>query len=106
MGRRGETKRFEQALSLDERDHGILLALLDHKVLTTDQIRILFFCSLRRCQYRVKELKNLGLIGSFSPRRNFGQGRPPDCLFLTKLGLSACAKAKGVRGLGPFVDSR
>jgi hypothetical protein len=96
MGRRGETKRFEHAWSLDERDHGILFALLDHKVLTTDQIRILFFCSRRRCQYRVKELKNLGLIGSFCPRRNFGRGRPSDCLYLTRLGLTACAKAQGV----------
>jgi len=97
MGRRDETNRNERAWRLDQRDHALLLALLEHKVLTTDQVRILLFCSSRRCQHRLKELKDLGLIGSFSPRRNFGQGRPPDCLFLTKLGLSACAKAKGVR---------
>jgi hypothetical protein len=86
-----------KTIDLDERDHTLLLALLDHKVLTTEQIRILFFCSLRRCQHRLKELKDLGLIGSFTPRRNFGQGRPVDCLFLTKLGSRACARAKGVR---------
>ncbi|MGH2554892.1 MAG: replication-relaxation family protein [Actinomycetota bacterium] len=97
MGRRDETKLQADAWSLDERDHAILLALLDHKVLTTEQIKILFFCSSRRCQHRLKELKDLGLIGSFTPRRNFGEGRPPNCLFLTKLGLSMCAEAKRVR---------
>jgi len=42
-------------------------------------------------------VKDLGLIGSFCPRRNFGQGRPPDCLYLSKLGLSECARVKCVR---------
>jgi hypothetical protein len=97
MGRRDETKLQTAAWSLDERDHALLLALLEHKVLTTEQIKVLFFCSLRRCQHRLKELKDFGLIGSFTPRRNFGQGRPPDCLHLTRLGLTACATAKGVR---------
>ncbi len=84
-------------ISLDERDHAILLSLLEHKVLTTQQLKSLYFRSLRRCQHRLKELRDLGLIASFTPRRGFGQGRPPDCLFLTKLGLSAIAEAKGVR---------
>jgi hypothetical protein len=83
--------------SLDERDRAVLLALLEHKVLTTGQIKILFFRSLRRCQHRLKELKDLGLIGSFTPRRNFGGGRPADCLFLTKLGSRECARELGVR---------
>ena len=82
---------------LDERDHAIVLALLEHKVLTTDQIKSLFFRSLRRCQHRLKELRDLGFVSSFTPRRGFGEGRPPDCLYLTKPGLSACARARGVR---------
>ena len=81
----------------DERDLAILLSLLEHKVLTTQQIKSLYFRSLRRCQHRLKELKDLGLISSFTPRRGFGEGRPPDCLFLPKLGLSVIAEAKGVR---------
>jgi hypothetical protein len=68
MGRRDETKLRKHEWLLDERDHAILLALLKHKVLTTEQIKILFFCSLRRCQHRIKELKDLGLIASFTPR--------------------------------------
>jgi len=86
-----------RAWILDERDHAILLSLLEHKVLTTDQIKALYFRSLRRCQHRLKELRDLGLIAPFTPRRGFGEGRPPDCLFLTKAGLSACAESKGVR---------
>ena len=82
---------------LDERDHAILHSMLEHKVLTTQQIKALYFGSLRRCQHRLKELRDLGLISSFTPRRGFGEGRPPDCLFLTKVGLSACAEIKGVR---------
>ena len=52
---------------------------------------------VRRCQHRLKELRDLGFISSFTPRRGFGEGRPPDCLFLTKAGLSAIAEIRGVR---------
>jgi hypothetical protein len=83
--------------SLDERDHAILSALLEHKVLTTSQIKSLFFRSPRRCQHRLKELRELGFIASFTPRRGFGEGRPPDCLFLTKAGLTSIAERRGVR---------
>jgi hypothetical protein len=83
--------------SLDERDHAILLSLLEHKVLTTHQIKSLFFRSFRRCQHRMKELRDLGFISSFTPRRGFGEGRPPGCWLLTKVGLSEVAAAKDVR---------
>jgi hypothetical protein len=85
------------ASALDQRDHHILLSLLEHKVLTTDQLRSLFFRSLRRCQHRLRELKDLGVIASFTPRRGFAEGRPPACWFLTKTGLEVVAAAKGVR---------
>lgn len=97
MARAATTHDSASVYTLDERDRAILVALLDHKILTTDQIRTLFFLSLRRCQHRLKELKELGLIGSFAPRRNFGVGRRPDCLFLTKLGSRECARERGVR---------
>ncbi len=82
---------------LDERDDAILQSLLDHKVLTTDQLKSLFFRSLRRCQHRLRELKEPGLIASFTPRRGFGEGRPPACWYLTKHGLAEIADAKDVR---------
>jgi hypothetical protein len=84
-------------VSLDERDHALLLNLLEHKVLTTHQIKSLFFRSFRRCQHRMKELKDLGLVSSFAVGKGFGEGRPPACFILTKAGLSEIAKAKDVR---------
>ena len=86
-----------RVVSLDERDDAILLTLLEHKVLSTDQIKNLFFRSFRRCQHRMKELRDLGFVSSFTPGRGFGKGRPPACFILTKLGLAEIAKAKGVR---------
>jgi hypothetical protein len=83
--------------SLDERDQAIFLSLLEHKTLTTDQVKSLCFRSLRRCQGRVSELIGLGVISSFTPPRGFGEGRPPACWFLTKLGLAEIAAGKGVR---------
>ncbi len=83
--------------SLDERDHAILSSLLEHKLLTTDQIKSLLFRSIRRCQHRLKELKNLALTASFTPRRGFAEGRPPACWLLTKAGLSVCAGRTGAR---------
>jgi hypothetical protein len=84
-------------VSLDERDHALLLGLLEHKVLTTHQIKSLYFRSFRRCQHRMKELKDLRLVSSFSVGRGFGEGRPPACFILTKTGLAEIADAKGVR---------
>jgi len=84
-------------VSLDERDHALLLNLLEHKVLTTHQIKSLFFRSFRRCQHRLKELRDLDLVSSFSVGRGFGEGRPPACWFLTKPGLAEIAEAKDAR---------
>jgi hypothetical protein len=84
-------------VSLDERDHALLLNLLEHKVLTTHQIKNLFFRSFRRCQHRMKELRDLGLVSSFMVGRGFGEGRPPACWFITKAGLREIAEAKDIR---------
>jgi Replication-relaxation len=89
--------------SLDERDHAILLSLLQHKVLTTDQIKSLYFRSMRRCQHRLKELKDLELTASFLLRRGFAEGRPSACWFLTKAGLSVCAERKGIWASSPYI---
>jgi hypothetical protein len=94
---RAERNDLHRVVSLDERDHAILLSLLEHKVLTTNQIKNLFFRSFRRCQHRMKELRDLGFVSSFTPGRGFGEGRPPACWFITKTGLAEIAEAKGVR---------
>ncbi len=85
------------ASAIDERDLQVLLHLLEHKVLTTHQITSLHFRSLRRCQHRMRELKDLGLVSSFQVGRGFGEGRAPACWYLTKPGLSGIADAKDVR---------
>jgi Replication-relaxation len=90
-------KRSVRMVSLDERDHALLLSLLEHKVLTTHQIKSLFFRSFRRCQHRMKELRDLDLVSSFSVGRGFGEGRPPACWFLTRAGLSEIAEARDIR---------
>jgi hypothetical protein len=86
-----------RASAIDERDHQVLLLLLEHKILTTHQITSLCFRSLRRCQHRMRELKVMGLVSSFSVGRGFGEGRAPACWHLTKPGLVEIADAKGVR---------
>lgn len=75
---RGERNEFRaRGESLDERDHQILLSLLEHKVLTTDQVKSLFFRSLRRCQQRLRELREAGFIAAFTPKRGFAKGNHP-----------------------------
>jgi hypothetical protein len=96
MARGERNVSLARARALDERDHHVLLSLLEHKVLTTDQVKSLFFRSLRRAQHRLHELRDVELIASFTPRRGFGEGRPPACWFLTRLGLEVVATAKGV----------
>jgi hypothetical protein len=93
-----ETNEYRaRASDLDERDHRILLSLLEQKVLTTDQIKSLLFRSVRRCQQRLRELRDLGLVACFTPKRGFGEGRPPACWFVTKTGVAEIAERKDVR---------
>ena len=94
---RAERNELHRVVSLDERDHALLLSLLEHKVLSTRQIKSLFFRSFRRCQHRMKELKDLGVVSSFTVGRGFGEGRPPACWYLTRAGLIEIAEAKDVR---------
>lgn len=97
MVRAERNKYRARASALDERDLQVLLHLLEHKVLTTHQIMSLHFRSLRRCQHRMRELKEMGLVSNFSVGRGFGEGRAPACWYLTKPGLIEIADAKDVR---------
>jgi hypothetical protein len=45
----------------------------------------------------MRELKEMGLVSSFSVGRGFGEGRAPACWHLTKPGLVEIADAKDVR---------
>ena len=68
--------------------------------------RASFFRSFRRCQHRMKELKDLGLVSSFSVGRGFGEGRPPACWFLTKAGPCRDRRRQGRPRLGPSLGPR
>ena len=89
-------ERNVRVVSLDERDHALLLGLLEHKVLTTHQIKSLFFRP-QTVSTPDEGTEDLGLSRSFTVGRGFGEGRPPACWFLTKTGLAAIAEAKGGR---------
>ena len=91
-----ETDYRSLASALNERDRAILTSLLEHKILTTEQLTALFFRSRRRCQHRMRELKDLELTSAFEPANEFGRGRLPDHHHLTETGSAVLARLHGV----------
>jgi hypothetical protein len=81
---------------LNDRDRAILVALLEHKVLLTRQIKTLFFDSLRRCQACLRNLAEPGLIRSFSPPEWNLKGKPPGHWTLTERGVHVTATIKRI----------
>jgi DNA-binding transcriptional ArsR family regulator len=67
---------FELARHLTERDREIALALYQHQLLTTDQLRLLFFSSKRRAQDRLRFLYEERVVDRFYPPRPYGLGKP------------------------------
>jgi len=78
----------EGAGELDERDVAILIALVEHKVLTTEHVHALFFNSVRRAQTKIQELREKGLIQTLKAR---ARSRRPDRHHLTDLGARVAA---------------
>ncbi len=64
------------ASHLTERDLEILVELFEHRILTTDQLTLLFFSSTRRAQDRLLFLHHNGLVDRFYPPRPFRHGKP------------------------------
>lgn len=60
---------------LDQRDREILIALFDYRLLSTSQLKVLFFSSLRRCQDAIKRLGDLHLIARDRPFQQIGDGK-------------------------------
>jgi hypothetical protein len=60
---------FELARHLTERDREVALYLYRHRVLTTDQLQLLFFSSRRRAQDRLLFLYRNRLLDRFYPQR-------------------------------------
>jgi len=67
---------FELARHLTERDQEVALYLYRHRVLTTDQLQLLFFSSRRRAQDRLLFLYRNRVLDRFYPARPFGCGKP------------------------------
>ncbi len=67
---------FELARHLTERDREVALYLYRHRVLTTDQLQLLFFSSRRRTQDRLLFLYRNRVLDRFYPARPFGSGKP------------------------------
>jgi Replication-relaxation len=67
---------FELARHLTERDREVALYLYRHRVLTTDQLQLLFFSSRRRAQDRLLFLYRNRVLDRFYPARPFSSGKP------------------------------
>jgi hypothetical protein len=67
---------FELARHLTERDREVALYLYRHRVLTTEQLQLLFFSSRRRAQDRLLFLYRNRVLDRFYPPAPFGHGKP------------------------------
>jgi hypothetical protein len=87
---------LELARHLTERDKQLCLFLYCHRVLTTDQLALLFFSSRRRAQDRLLFLYRHRLVDRFYPPRPFGMGKPQAHWLLDEGGALLVAAALGV----------
>ncbi len=76
---------------LDELDLALLVILSEHKILSTYQLMVLFFDSLRTAQKRIKGLKDLDLISTFA-WRNRRTSRESDRHFLSTRGAQVVSR--------------
>jgi len=65
------------AARLNPRDGQLCRLLLEHRVLTTDQVTGLLFPSANTAQHRLLTLAELGVVDRFRPLRAIGQGSAP-----------------------------
>ncbi|HET9732270.1 MAG TPA: replication-relaxation family protein [Acidimicrobiales bacterium] len=85
---------LEAAGRLTERDRYLCRLLLDHQVLTTEQIRQVAFDSIRRAQLRLSQLQQLRVLDSFRPLARIGSF--PQHWMLDTLGATILAAERGV----------
>jgi Replication-relaxation len=87
---------FELASHLTGRDREIVLCLYDHQLLTTGQLRLLFFSSKRRAQDRLLFLYRHRLLDRFYPPAPFGAGKPQGHWLLDEAGAILVGAILGV----------
>jgi hypothetical protein len=84
------------AAHITERDRRIALDCYEHNVLTTDQIRRLYFTNTRIAQVRLQRLYELRVLERFRPRPEAGEGSRPNHWILDEAGALIVADWKGV----------
>ena len=92
----GGTVAWEVAKRTTERDREIAWLLYRQKILTTDQLRLLFFSSLRRCQDRLLWLHRHRVIDRFYPAGPFSLGKPQAHWLLDEIGAYLVAARLGI----------
>jgi hypothetical protein len=90
-GRIGAAAIAALASRLTERDRQVALACYEHRVLTSEQLRRLYFRSSRRAQLRLAELCELRVLDRFRPVRQPGEGSAPYHWILDEAGAHVVA---------------
>lgn len=85
---------LEAAGRLTERDRYLCRLLLDHQVLTTEQIRSIGFVSQRRTRLRLAQLHQLRVLDRFRPLAKIGSAQHH--WILDTLGALAIAAERGI----------
>jgi Replication-relaxation len=85
---------LEAAGRLTERDRYLCRLLLDHQVLTTEQIRSIGFVSQRRTRFRLAQLHQLRVVDRFRPLAKIGSAQHH--WTLDTLGVLVLAAERGV----------
>ncbi|HET8894212.1 MAG TPA: replication-relaxation family protein [Gaiellaceae bacterium] len=79
---------------LTERDRTIFEAVYEHRVLTSEQLRQLFFVGGQRARQRLVELYRLRMLDRFRPYQQHGSA--PYHYLLDQLGAAAVATERGL----------
>jgi hypothetical protein len=95
-GRAGAAAIAALAGRLTERDQRVALACYEHRVLTTEQLRRLYFSAPRRARRRLALLYELRVLDRFRPARQPGQGSAQHHWILDEAGAHVVAAQLGV----------
>lgn len=93
---RGGAAAAALASRLTDRDRHIALDCYRHRVLTTEQLRRLHFRAARTARERLHELRQLGVLASFRPPRQPGEGTSPHHFVLDEAGAFVVAAELGL----------
>jgi hypothetical protein len=94
--RLSESEVAKLASHVTERDRRIALDCYEHNVLTTDQIRRLYFTNTRIAQVRLQRLYELRVLERFRPGPRAGEGSNPYHWILDEAGALLVADWKGI----------